>query len=256
MCPVPTAGADVTDPRPTPQPSTPSPRTFVDPDEREPQPGEAHVHHWGADGRCLFPGCSYVVERADSPSPEGARTDDHDPDYPGHDPDCPMHSPEGADRGHEHFCERCGGPNLMCWHAPSPLWNAVMRDADGLETYGVVCPRCFGELAQEKGVADFFCVTTHDPKVELASVFGDGRVWDAEQCLWVEREAALPEGQSPERPLRGEPSLDVERLAEAGGNVLDGRRIGSVRLYRNTITPDDWTAIAAEYARLGTGETE
>ena len=46
------------------------------------------------------------------------------------------------------------------------------------------------------------------------------------------------------------PSIDVERLAEAGGNVLDGRRIGSVRLYRNTITPDDWSAIAAEYLRL------
>lgn len=45
-------------------------------------------------------------------------------------------------------------------------------------------------------------------------------------------------------------SLDALVLAEAGANVLDGRRIGSVRLYRNTITPDDWQAIAAEYARL------
>lgn len=44
--------------------------------------------------------------------------------------------------------------------------------------------------------------------------------------------------------------LDADRLAEAGGNVLDGRRIGSVRIYRNTITPDDWKAIAAEYGRL------
>jgi hypothetical protein len=50
-------------------------------------------------------------------------------------------------------------------------------------------------------------------------------------------------------------TLDVERLAEAGGNVLDGRRIGSVRLYRNTITPDDWQAIAAEYARLAFDST-
>jgi hypothetical protein len=47
------------------------------------------------------------------------------------------------------------------------------------------------------------------------------------------------------------PAVDVERLAEAAGNVLDGRRIGSVRLYRNTITPDDWSAITDEYDRLG-----
>jgi hypothetical protein len=62
-----------------------------------------------------------------------------------------------------------------------------------------------------------------------------------EQQGWTVAEAAsppLPEG------------LDVERLAEAGANVLDGRRIGSVRLYRNTITSDDWQAIAAEYVRL------
>ena len=49
--------------------------------------------------------------------------------------------------------------------------------------------------------------------------------------------------------------LDVERLGEAGGNVLDGRRIGSVRLYRNTITPDDWQSIAAEYARLSSADS-
>jgi hypothetical protein len=54
----------------------------------------------------------------------------------------------------------------------------------------------------------------------------------------IEREAAAP-------------AVDVERLAEAAGNVLDGRRIGSVRLYRNTITPDDWSAITDEYDRLG-----
>jgi hypothetical protein len=55
----------------------------------------------------------------------------------------------------------------------------------------------------------------------------------------------------PDTPASAEqPGLDVDVLAEAGANVLDGRRIGSVRLYRNTITPDDWQAIAAEYARL------
>lgn len=55
----------------------------------------------------------------------------------------------------------------------------------------------------------------------------------------------------PDTPASAEqPGLDVDVLAEAGANVLDGRRIGSVRLYRNTITPDDWQAIAAEYTAL------
>ena len=45
-------------------------------------------------------------------------------------------------------------------------------------------------------------------------------------------------------------AFDVERLAEAGANVLDGFRVGTFRLFRNTITHDTWNEIAGEYARL------
>jgi hypothetical protein len=44
--------------------------------------------------------------------------------------------------------------------------------------------------------------------------------------------------------------LDVERLYEAWGNVMDGRRVEGVRLMFDTTTVDDWKAITAEYARL------
>jgi hypothetical protein len=55
-----------------------------------------------------------------------------------------------------------------------------------------------------------------------------------------------------------EPELDVERLAEAWANVMDGRRIGrgldAARIGRDTTTPEDWWHIATEYARLAAGE--
>jgi hypothetical protein len=60
----------------------------------------------------------------------------------------------------------------------------------------------------------------------------------------------LDQSAEPVASYAGPAGIDVERLGEAGANVLDGRRIGSVRLYRNTITPDDWEYIAAEYDRL------
>lgn len=87
----------------------------------------------------------------------------------------------------ESVCERCGGANLLSWHAPSPLWNTVMRDEDGTDAFnGIVCPRCFGELAQAKGVAATFCLTTHDAQVPLPTVSPGGRIWNPERCMWEE----------------------------------------------------------------------
>lgn len=49
-------------------------------------------------------------------------------------------------------------------------------------------------------------------------------------------------------------ALDVERLADAWANVMDGRRIGdglnAARVGRDTTTANDWRAIAREYAAL------
>ena len=95
----------------------------------------------------------------------------------------------------EDYCHRCLGP-LPSWHAPSPLWNAVMR-ADEQEPFnGIVCPSCFGELARRRGVTDHLCVTTHDEKITLPTFFGDGRVWDRDKCMWVEVGATFKGGRS------------------------------------------------------------
>lgn len=88
----------------------------------------------------------------------------------------------------ESRCDRCGGRNPASWHAPSPLWNAVMR-ADGTERYGFCCPTCFIELANERVTAGragaSWCVRIHDD-IGLPTVFGDGRTWDSERCMWVD----------------------------------------------------------------------
>jgi hypothetical protein len=76
----------------------------------------------------------------------------------------------------EDSCQRCGGANPV-WTAPSPLWNAVIREGsiNGVETYSVVCPSCFAALAEEQGIAvsawRFYVTPT-------------GRVWNPETWLW------------------------------------------------------------------------
>lgn len=90
-----------------------------------------------------------------------------------------------ADLHPEDYCHRCHGP-LPSWHAPSPLWNMVMR-TEGSDIYnGIVCPNCFGVLAREKGITDYLCVTTHNAEVALPSVSEGGRLWDPDRCMWVD----------------------------------------------------------------------
>jgi len=43
-------------------------------------------------------------------------------------------------------CMKCGSENIT-WFAPSPLWNAVMRDPY-LES--IVCPVCFVKYSEQK----------------------------------------------------------------------------------------------------------
>jgi hypothetical protein len=91
--------------------------------------------------------------------------------------------------------------------------------------------------------------TKSDRIAEIAEEFRHDAAVSGTDIALANIDAAL---ERAERAARSTPAeaLDPHRLSEAGGNVLDGRRIGSVRLYRNTITPDDWEAIAAEYLRL------
>jgi hypothetical protein len=64
----------------------------------------------------------------------------------------------------ESVCHRCGGPNIV-WFAPSPLWNAVMRgQAEPYELHdGIVCPTCFGILADEAGLGGIFRLDVSTP---------------------------------------------------------------------------------------------
>lgn len=86
----------------------------------------------------------------------------------------------------EAFCQRCRRPNVWSWHAPSPLWNRVMRNSvTGEDRYSVVCPPCFAELAATLIGDVTWCFKPHDVEVRALWKDGDGREWDAEQCLWV-----------------------------------------------------------------------
>jgi hypothetical protein len=92
-----------------------------------------------------------------------------------------------AKEGFEH-CHRCGRGNTL-WHAPSPLWNAVMRGGsiDGEPKHDdLVCATCFMQLAEEAGVASHFKVFAERVNVELETTTPSGRVWDEERQLWVD----------------------------------------------------------------------
>lgn len=54
----------------------------------------------------------------------------------------------------EMWCERCGRRHGVVWFAPSEIWNAVMREGDRgkPDEYGMCCPICFMQLADERGV--------------------------------------------------------------------------------------------------------
>lgn len=87
----------------------------------------------------------------------------------------------------EAHCYRCGGPNTA-WSAPSPLWNQVMRggDIDAVEPYnGIICPTCFAVVAEGAGIAELWRLDAKRVHVPLQTVTPSGRVWDAEQWLWV-----------------------------------------------------------------------
>jgi hypothetical protein len=58
-------------------------------------------------------------------------------------------------------CQRCGGDNI-CWHAPSDLWNAVMRDETGIDLFQIVCPQCFADIAEAQRGPLIWTLAAHD----------------------------------------------------------------------------------------------
>lgn len=83
------------------------------------------------------------------------------------------------ERHPESYCHRCNGPNVS-WTAPSPLWNAVIRNHDGPVWDEIICPTCFAVLAKERGIADGFKLEplSYCLLVELPTTDESGRVWN------------------------------------------------------------------------------
>lgn len=100
-----------------------------------------------------------------------------------------MSSPNESSVTHPEPCECCGGDNIT-WHAPSPLWNAVIRGGSivGDDEFGIVCPLCFVQLAEAKGVVTRggWRLMPEVVDVELETTTPSGRTWDAESWLWVD----------------------------------------------------------------------
>lgn len=86
----------------------------------------------------------------------------------------------------ESHCAKCSGRNAR-WHAPSPLWNAVMRrdQNTGADAWGIVCPACFQDLAERKGFTGSWHFAPHGVDIAALWVDADERRWDESQCLWV-----------------------------------------------------------------------
>lgn len=90
-----------------------------------------------------------------------------------------------TDEKREGRCELCSR-EYRVWVAASPLWNAVVRGGciNGEEQFNYLCAGCFMGLAEDMGVASFFCLTAVY-STDLQTVSPSGRVWDEEQFLWV-----------------------------------------------------------------------
>lgn len=109
--------------------------------------------------------------------------------------------------GDPEHCHRCGAHN-PCWHAPSPLWNAIMRGGsiDGDPIFGdMVCATCFTALAEERGLASIWRLTADVVNVPLETVTPSGRVWDDRQGLWID--------QSPPPTTQAIEAAAIERAA-------------------------------------------
>lgn len=100
---------------------------------------------------------------------------------------CPVHCRLPSDPPVEERCERCFGRNPV-WCAPSPLWNEVLRggDINGPEGHAFVCPTCFAELAEEKGIASLWRFYAKRVNRPLQMVTPSGRVWNEKTWLFDE----------------------------------------------------------------------
>lgn len=96
---------------------------------------------------------------------------------------------DGTPAWDETRCHCCGGPNVVAWSAPSPLWNAVMRGGSIVnkdEFDGIVCPTCFAQLAEARGIAQLWKFYAERVHVPLETVTPSGRVWNPATWMFEE----------------------------------------------------------------------
>lgn len=136
----------------------------------------------------------------------------------------------------EATCEKCQRPNVWSWHAPSPLWNAVMRDREtGADRYGIVCPPCFEELAREVIGRAVWCFKPHDMDVRHLWEDSDGREWSEAECRWILAPVQPPRDEDGDPSesflLAVQPPADREPPSESCTVTvsLSGNRVTGVR---------------------------
>jgi hypothetical protein len=115
----------------------------------------------------------------------------------------------GEARPEGEACRRCGSENPP-WFAPSPVWNAVMRNGsieNPDDWGGIVCATCFTVLAEEKDIASLWRLIPERVEVELETVTPSGRVWDEGSFKWIDGEAR------PEREAN--PAVNGGRVVES-----------------------------------------
>jgi hypothetical protein len=101
-----------------------------------------------------------------------------------------------TDERREGRCDRCEREYCANWSADSPLWNAVVRGGciNGREEYRFLCPNCFMELAEDRGIVSMFAISG-EALVPLQTVTPSGRVWNQKtrmfegrkRCVTIER---------------------------------------------------------------------
>jgi hypothetical protein len=62
----------------------------------------------------------------------------------------------------ELLCMKCGKEHPV-WYAENPVWNAVVRHADGSEEWPFLCPTCFSVLAAAHGYNGRWALL-HEPR--------------------------------------------------------------------------------------------
>ena len=123
---------------------------------------------------------------------------------------------EEVGEGHpEYRCGLCGNANNPTWYAPNELWNEVMGSPNG-----IICPKCFQDKAQAKGITTIGkVIRLDDDHPDTAERLREGEevenlIVDIEEARDVLRALFINEGKPHTIELVGEMNREV-------GAILD-----------------------------------